>query len=471
MALSITGGRRVWLAVAVALAAGLAFRLYLVTAFPYEAGDTPLYEALARNLLAHRVFGLEVEGHLVPVNVRMPGYPAFLAAVHTLFGPGFQPARLLQAVIDTLTALLAGALARSLAVPASRRGVLVAGVWLAALCPFTANYAAAILAETPTAFLGTAALVLLLLGMRRAEGPTRADARALGLLGAAGVVAGIGCYLRPETPLVLIAAAAVLAVRWRRRADWPRLLRTGLALGAGLALAVGPWAVRNAVALGRIELLPPPAANLPGETAPNGFNAWTSTWLTSMRDVYAFSWKVEDEPIEFDRLPRSALDSPEERQTVARLFEEYNRTLTLTPEWDEAFARLARERTARHPLRTWLRVPLGRVPTIWLTPRVELLPWSGRLFPVGEAWEDDPVDFSVTVALVAINLLFLVLAALGAPRAAWGTGAAVLVAWVLLRTALITMLPAPEPRYVVVCFPVLAALAAQLWARRGQPAA
>jgi hypothetical protein len=453
------------LAEAIPLALGLVFRLYLATAFPYEAGDTPLYEGLARNLLAHGSYALEVQGRLEPVNVRMPGYPAFLATVHVLFGPGFEPVRLVQAVVDTLTALLAGALAASLAAPPSRLRVFLAGVWLAALCPFTANYAAAILAETPTAFLNTAAFVLLLVGARRAAGPTGADARALAFLGASAVAAGVGCYLRPETPLVLIAAAPVLAVRWRRRADWPRIVRTGLALGAGLTLTLGPWLVRNVISLGRLELLPPPAANLPEETAPNGFNTWTNTWLTSMREVYEFSWKVEDEPLDFDKLPPSAIDTPEERQTVARLFEEYNDTLTLTPEWDGAFARLARERTRRHPLRTFLRVPLGRVPTIWLTPRIELLPFSGHLLPVGEAWEDDPIDFSVTVSLIAINLLFLVLAALGAIRCPWRTATALLLTWLVLRTALITTLPAPEPRYVVVCFPVLAALAAQLWAR------
>jgi len=465
MGLSTRVRSRVVLAEAVALALGLAFRLYLVTAFPYEAGDTPLYEGLARNLLAHGSYALELQGRLVPVNVRMPGYPTFLAAVHALLGPGFEPVRLVQAVIDTLTALLAGALAASLAAPASRLRVFLAGVWLAALCPFTANYAAAILAETPTVFLNTAAFVLLLLGVRRAAGPSGADARALVLLAAAGVVAGLGCYLRPETPLVLIAAAPVLAVRWRRWADWPRLVRTGLALGAGLAVVLGPWLARNAILLGRLELLPPPAANMPEETAPNGFNAWTNTWLTSMQDVYEFSWKVEDEPIDFSKLPASALDSLEERQTVTRLFEEYNDTLTLTPEWDDAFARLARERTRRHPLRTWLRVPLGRVLTIWLTPRIELLPFSGHLLPVGVAWEDDPVDFTVTASLIAINLLFLVLAGLGVIRCPWVLGTTVLLTWLFLRTALITTLPAPEPRYVVVCFPVLAALAAQLWAR------
>jgi len=43
---------------------------------------------------------------------------------------------------------------------------------------------------------------------------------------------------------------------------------------------------------------------------------------------------------------------------------------------------IARERTARHPLRTYLWVPFQRVLTIWFTPRIELLPYSGNVFPL-----------------------------------------------------------------------------------------
>jgi 4-amino-4-deoxy-L-arabinose transferase-like glycosyltransferase len=462
--------RRFPLAVAAALALGLAFRLWLVHAFPYEAGDTPLYEALAKNLAEHGAYALEIDEKLVPVNVRMPGYPALLAASHVLFGPGYQPVRVAQALIDTLTCLLAGLVAALVAGPPRARRAFVAAVWLAALCPFTANYAAAILAETAGAFWTAASLALLLLGLRRSEARGAVDGRAFAWHLAAGFVAGLGCYFRPETPLVLIAGGVVLTLLWRRPADWPRLVRTGLALGLGLVLGLGPWAVRNRLVLGRPEILPPPAANLPGEIAPLGFNAWTATWLTTVPQIYAFQFKIEDEPLVLDDLPPSACDTPEEKERVARLFAEHNETFTLTPQLDGGFAQLARERTARHPLRTWLLVPLARVPAMWISPRLELLPWSGKLLPIGEAWEDDPIDFSVTLVLFAANLLYLLLAAAGAWRAPWRPGAAILVAYVLLRTALITAMPGPEPRYVVICFPLLAALGAQLWARVPQGA-
>src|ERR1700685_3126012 len=69
-----------------ALSLGLALRLFFIIHFPFYAGDTKFYDELARNLLDHRVYGLFVHGQLTPVDMRMPGYPAFLAGVYAVFG-------------------------------------------------------------------------------------------------------------------------------------------------------------------------------------------------------------------------------------------------------------------------------------------------------------------------------------------------------------------------------------------------
>jgi hypothetical protein len=220
---------------------------------------------------------------------------------------------------------------------------------------------------------------------------------------------------------------------------------------------------------------------LPGELVPRGFYAWTNTWLVRFRDVYLVPWKLDHEPIPVEDLNPAAFDSPEERARVAALFERYNEDTTYTPALEAEFAALARERTARHPLRTFLWVPLQRAATLWFTPRVELLPYSGHLWPLAQQWEDDPVDFLVTVGFGFLNFLFVGLALAGA-WSLWQSAAAdtqtsvssnaprlglwVIVAFVVVRTAFLTQVETPEPRYVVVCFPALLALAAQLWTRR-----
>jgi hypothetical protein len=195
---------------------------------------------------------------------------------------------------------------------------------------------------------------------------------------------------------------------------------------------------------------------------------WEKTWLFRMSDCYRVTWKLDDEVINLEDIPARAFDTPEEKQRVAGILEQYNDDLTLTPEEDAVFAQLARERTARHPLRTYLLLPAARALTLWFSPRIERLPYSGHVFPLAQTWEDDPVDQSVTITLFLLNVLFLALALSGAVRL-WrrhpSARPAVLffAAFIALRTAFLTTVEAPEPRYMLVCFPALIALAAQLF--------
>src|SRR5208283_1106685 len=118
--------------------------------------------------------------------------------------------------------------------------VALAGLWLAALCPFTANYTAVTLTETLTIFLTTLAILILLeteLGKRIDGVPGVAFTK--GLLNPwflAGIVVGFGTLVRPETPLLLLAAGLVLAEKWWRPANWTKLLRAGLLLAVGMIL-------------------------------------------------------------------------------------------------------------------------------------------------------------------------------------------------------------------------------------------
>jgi hypothetical protein len=205
-----------------------------------------------------------------------------------------------------------------------------------------------------------------------------------------------------------------------------------------------------------------------------------------------------------DDFPASAFDSPEEKTRVAELFDEYNKTPTLdiSPEIDRGFAEIARERTRRHPLRTFLWAPFGRALTLWFTPRTELLPIDGKFWPIVDSWEDSHTSFLTTAGFGALGYLYpaLALAGIWAARRYLRTasvdsrapgsrmpdshtpgshvlgpqiedtpnlwGIALLVVYMLVRTAFLTTVEAPEPRYVVTCYPVILALAALCWARK-----
>jgi hypothetical protein len=453
---------------AAAVCAGMALRVYLVLKFPVtDTGDAPFYIELAWNWLKKGVYGFAVHGQLTAVDMRVPGYPAFLAAVFAVAGPSPRAAMLAQVVVDLATCFVIALIAARLAPERSRRRVALAGLWLAALCPFTANYTAVVLTETLVIFLTAVAILVLL----QTDVGDAKSARAGSFLAnpwlLAGIVAGFGTLVRPETPLVLFAAGLVLVAKWWRPADWMKLVRAGLLLGLGLVLPLVPWAARNWKTLHDVQFLAPRYSELPGEYTPLGFTAWTNTWMWRFRDVYLTQWKVNEEEIAIDQLPSYAFDSPDEKERMADLLDEYNEALTIDPQLDQEFREIARERTERHPLRTYVKVPLLRTLTLWFTPRVELLPSSGHLWPLREEWQDDRPDFLVTLGLSGVNIIYVALALAGAWLARRRPGWALLILVCVVRTLFfVKFVETPEPRYVLECFPAVIALAAQVFTSR-----
>jgi len=464
-----------------ALLVGLALRLFFVLRYPADSGDTAIYEALAMNWLRHGAFGLVVSGQLTPVDMRMPGYPGFLAGLYALTGLLGEAARplvmVVQAVVDLFACVLTAILAAHLAPESQRSRASIAALWLAATCPFLANYATVPLTEVWAAFFTVAALCALVPGLILARRWHDGEAASPGTLRWAlgGLLIGLGTLFRPETLLLVVVAAAMLLLYWR--AGMLQVLGRVALLAAAFLLPLAPWAVRNWKTFHEVQVLAPRYSELPGELVPYGFMSWEKTWMVRLRDAYLVSWKLDGEPILIQDVSPAAFDSPQERARVAALLDRYNRTLTLTKEEDHGFATIARERTARHPLRTYLRVPLTRAATLWFTPRIELLPFSGDVFPLAQKWSEDRTDQIVSAGLFLLNAFYVALALFGmwrlwrtgvAHRVRIGAALALIVLYILLRTALLTTLETVEPRYTVVCIPMLLALGAQAWTARSR---
>jgi len=231
-----------------AMLTGLALRLFFILKFPVQdSGDAPFYIELAWNWLKKGVYGFPIGGHLTPVDMRVPGYPAFLAAIFAFFGQSPRAVMLAQVFVDLATCFLVALLAARLARSESRQRVALAGLWLAALCPFTANYTSVLLTETLVIFLTTLALLVLLEAYAASSLPQTTSEFSpwfsLWFLG--GLVAGFGTLVRPETPLLLLAVGLTLMAKWGRPTQWKRLIRAGALMGAGLLLPLLPWAARN----------------------------------------------------------------------------------------------------------------------------------------------------------------------------------------------------------------------------------
>src|SRR5437868_4101108 len=161
-------------------------------------GDSLVYGDLAKNWLLHGVYGLADSGQIVPVDIRMPGYPAFLAVCFRLFGFEHYGAIVrVQLVVDLITCFLIAAGARRLWSDSAAKIAFV----LAALCPFTANYTATPLPETLAIFAAAVALFFAVRGTQRIRAVPSWDVAhsfALGdwIVSALGIALSI--YLRPD---------------------------------------------------------------------------------------------------------------------------------------------------------------------------------------------------------------------------------------------------------------------------------
>jgi 4-amino-4-deoxy-L-arabinose transferase-like glycosyltransferase len=459
--------------IAIALLLGLVLRLFFVFYLPAADVDSDLYKELAQDVVLHHTYAFDTGSALVPTDVRLPGYPLFLSALYVFFGDSTRAILVAQTFLDLGTCILIAMLAASLASEPSRKRVVIAAIWLAATCPFVANYTADAISEVLATFFSAAAVLVLVWAYQRQFEPERLaeDAssrkRGPGLLWfLGGVVTGLGALVRPEVPIILAAPAIVLAARWYKPTNWLRLARTGLLLGAGLLVPLLPWAARNWITLHKVQFLTARYFQMPGAYIPVGFYAWTHTWLYSPDEVDNVLNRLELEPLHITDFPANAFDSLEERARVETLLEDqHNESHVFSPGADAQFAELARERTARHPLRTYVTVPFKRSLAIWFTPRTELLPYEGLLWPPLQRWKANHWDFLTGLLFTSLNYFYAVLALVGAYLMRKQGGVALLVAFIVARTAFIAISHyTVEPRFVLPCIPAVLALGALAWA-------
>jgi hypothetical protein len=437
------------------LALGAWLRLWFLWHFPQVNGDGLIYGDIAKNWLLHGIYGrtvyAEAGATIHPTLIRLPGYPLFLAACFRIFGVDHYGAVLyLQVVIDLVSALIVAWTARAIA--GSRAGMWA--LFLAALCPFTANYVAAPLSETLSIFciaVGCAALVWL--RMRPGWAPC------LLLV----VDWSYATLLRPDGALLAIASfLAIVAFANRSFAGLPPLGRARawrLALGAGL-LSVLPfafWTARNFRTFHIFEPLAPRYATDPGEFTVPGFQRWMKTWIVDFAATSDIYWNAESDPMDVNLLPARSFDSPAQQEETADIFAAYNEKTTITPAIDARFNTLAAEREHTHPLRSYLELPLLRVLDMWLRPRTEMLNIELRW------WQYDRhnAETEFATGYAALNLAYIVLAAIGAWRLRRRQAMLVfaIVTYCVLRSLLLATIEAPEARYTIEVFPMLCILA------------
>ena len=216
--------------------AGLALRLFLVFRSPGIVDDSRLYADIADNWLRHGIYGITNSGVIMPTLSRLPGYPAFLAAIFAVFGAdNFRAVLLVQVLFDLATCFLVADITRRLF---SERAAKAAFL-LAVLCPFLANYAAAALTETLEIFFTALAFDLAFFGLKigglkiggkSGEASPSAHLSAKAFLGC-GLSIGASILLRPDGGMLLAVIGGYLcwlffgAVHFAFRARHPERSR------------------------------------------------------------------------------------------------------------------------------------------------------------------------------------------------------------------------------------------------------
>ncbi|MFO1434642.1 MAG: glycosyltransferase family 39 protein [Candidatus Competibacteraceae bacterium] len=508
--------------------AALALRLFLALGLPNDdPDDGRVYARIARNVIEHGVYSSEDAPPYVPTYIRVPSYPLLLAGIYSVFGHDANHAvRVCQALIDTATCWMAALLAMVWA-PAGwsrerRLGAALAALVLAALCPFIAIYVATILTETFATFLLVSLALVTSLALRaRNPGPAIAWWLLTGILG------GIGTLLRPDSglfvtasgaTLVLVALNRILEIRRNREpiddvhGQTHRILArtfiSGSLLVIGFIATLAPWAVRNWQVFHVFQPLAPASATMPEEFVPLGYLTWVGTWITDERYAETVVWPMEVSPIPIEQFPDAAFDSPQERERVIALLDQYNHPaapesstaedttgaasvpdaagtsaepqeqdeensdqqdendtdepqaeMRMTPEIDAGFAQLAQERASRHPLRTYLVLPAQRAISLWFSTHSRYYPFGGHLFPLSDL-DQKRYQHIWLPAFAFLTWVYSILAAAGCWVLWKNAGSR---RWLLLfglliipRLVFLSTLPNSEARYVIEYFPLLA---------------
>ncbi len=431
-------------------AAAFALRLLFFFKFPHVTGDSLIYGDIAKNWLDHGIYGLTHSEGVRPTLIRLPGYPAFLAACFVLFGKEHYNAVLLvQIVVDVLCCFVIADLARrTVSVRAARIAFLVA-----ALCPFTANYTVAPLAETLSIFFVAAAMDAAAAGLNTLEA-------ARGSWGAwtwCGVAVACGILLRPDGGILLVSLAIYLLWKmWRGRAVRATLFLAAVLVAAISVAPLVPWTIRNWRAFHVLQPLVPQSASDPDEFVPTGFDKWVRTWSADYVSTEEVYWQVAGDKLDMAVLPSRAIDNPQQREQTTAIADDYNKILVINPQLNARLTQLANERVRDHPLRYYVWLPILRSFDMWLRPRTEMLPLNSRWWEYG----DDTRSSILATVWGALNLLFVAAAVMCVIRGPRPRDLGLMLLFVLLRSAFLGTLPNPEPRYTLECYPVVLLLGA-----------
>jgi 4-amino-4-deoxy-L-arabinose transferase-like glycosyltransferase len=414
--LARNGGRAGLAALGAVLLLGLGLRIgFAWDAWNPQVPDARAYARIAQSLDEDGSF--TQRGAFTPRDVQQssnysPGLPLLVAGVYKVSG-GVHPrlARLVLAVIGTLSVLFAYLIARRLSGPAA--GLLAAGV--IAIYPALLEYQGMLMSEPLAAALLSGGVLAVLWAW---EGGWVRWLLPGALFGALALV-------RPEYLGVAVLVAAVVFAR-EVRVDWRRsLLRAAVFLGA-LVVVIAPWAIRNAVALDRF---------VPISTG-GGQVLFAGTYLPSDGDPEKVGAEVVAEN------PQLFASQDAQRLRLEQILARLAHSRYPEMETDQALSKMGKEQ-------------------LWEDLSDEPLEYAGFVATkVGRIWSHGPRDVMREPGWEVLHWALVALGLLGLAVLAWQRRwEALLFATIFLAITAISALLVASPRRVLVMVPLLAALA------------
>jgi Dolichyl-phosphate-mannose-protein mannosyltransferase len=406
------GGRAGLAVLAVILLLGLGLRLDEAWNGQEPVFDAAAYAEIAANLDRGEGFTIGPTA-TQPASNYSPGLPLFVAGVYALTGGAHErTARLILALIGTLSVLFAYLIGRRLSGPAA--GLIAAAA--IAIYPALLEYQGMLMGEPLAAALLSGAVLAVLWASGARQGVKW-------LL--PGVLLGALVLVRPEYLGVAVLVALVVFVRGFRGARRESGVEA-LVLIAGVIVVFAPWTVRNAIALDRF---------VPVSTG-GGQVLFAGTYLPSDGDPE----KVGVEVVE--RHPKLFAPGAMQRLRLEQILARLAAQRYPGVETDKALERMGREQ-------------------LWDDVSEEPLEYAGFVATkVERVWSHGPRDVMrqpgwelLHWALVAFGLIGLIV--LAAQRR-WE---ALLLATTFVAVTAICALLVASPRRVLVTMPLVAALA------------
>jgi 4-amino-4-deoxy-L-arabinose transferase-like glycosyltransferase len=413
---------------------------------PQEArltGDSGEYMDLARGMLAGRGYSRDLVAPYEPYLGRVPGYPAFIAAVWFLTGESAFAVSFVQSALDALVCLLVYEVARP---RFGSRTAFIAGL-LYALLPFTIGTSGQIMSEALCSLFVAGALYAHTLALDSIKGRWA-------WAGVSGVCWGVVVLSRPYlAPLVPIAGWLLAwELKCRHGVSWRAAAVICSIVGASAALAVGPWVARNAHVT-RTTGAPFVALQLYGSRPPftTMYTPGFSRFMASFDEP--FLW------VDTFKAPRANYLTRDEKVETHALFAALERNAgVVTPEMNARFAHLAAQRYEAAPLRLYLWRPISMALKTWFSPR------SGS-FRTGRGMDTQSAPRAMVLSFLVINVTFSLASLLGLGTLALGGRGRLFDLFILgfapvITTATVVYVAMRESRLTVPLFPVMAIAAA-----------